>query len=86
MATALAEQMRMPDIETLHFEERLGLLVDREAAKRDNRRLSSRLRGAKFKHNAVLTQRKPAHASFATLLESERYECRTGDQALDSEA
>jgi hypothetical protein len=29
MATALAEQMKMPDIEELAFEERLGLLVDR---------------------------------------------------------
>ena len=43
MATALAEQMQMPDMEELTFEERLGLLVDREATERENRRLSSRL-------------------------------------------
>ena len=54
MATALAEQMQMPDIEELSFEERLGLLVDREATERDNRRLSSRLRRARLKHNAAL--------------------------------
>jgi DNA replication protein DnaC len=54
MATALAEQMQMPDIEELSFEERLGLLVDRETTERDNRRLSSRLRRAKLKHNAAL--------------------------------
>ena len=42
MATALAEQMRMPDIEELAFEERLGLLVDREITERENRRLTSR--------------------------------------------
>jgi DNA replication protein DnaC len=54
MATALAEQMQMPDIEELSFEERLGLLIDREATERDNRRLSSRLRRAKLKHNAAL--------------------------------
>lgn len=30
MARALAEQARLPDIETLTFEERLGLLLDRE--------------------------------------------------------
>jgi DNA replication protein DnaC len=54
MATALAEQMQMPDIEELSFEERLGLLVDRETTERDNRRLSSRLRRAKLKHAAAL--------------------------------
>lgn len=54
MATALAEQMQMPDMEELTFEERLGLLVDREATERENRRLSSRLRRAKLKHNAAL--------------------------------
>lgn len=54
MATALAEQMTMPDIEELAFEERLGFLVDREITERDNRRLSSRLRRARLKHNAAL--------------------------------
>jgi len=38
------------------------------------------------KHVPVLTQRKPAHGGFATLMESERYECKTGDPALDSNA
>jgi DNA replication protein DnaC len=54
MATALAEQSNMPDIEELAFEERLGLLVDRELTERENRRLTSRLRRAKLKHNAAL--------------------------------
>jgi DNA replication protein DnaC len=54
MANALAEQMQMPDIEELAFEERLGLLVDREATERENRRLTSRLRRAKLKHQAAL--------------------------------
>jgi DNA replication protein DnaC len=54
MAAALAEQMQMPDIEELAFEERLGLLVDREITERENRRLSSRLRRARLKHNAAL--------------------------------
>ncbi len=53
MATALAEQMQMPDIEELAFEERLGLLVDRKSTERENRRLSSRLRRAKLKHTAA---------------------------------
>lgn len=54
MAAALAEQMHMPDIDEMAFEERLGLLVDREATERDNRRLTSRLRRARLKHNAAL--------------------------------
>ncbi len=54
MAEALAEQMNMPDIDTLSFEERLGLLIDREVTARENRRLSSRLRRARLKHNAAL--------------------------------
>ncbi len=54
MASALAEQMNTPDIEELAFEERLGLLVDRELTERENRRLTSRLRRARLKHNAAL--------------------------------
>ena len=54
MAAALTEQMSVPDIDTLSFEERLGLLVDRELTERDNRRTSSRLRRARLKHNATL--------------------------------
>jgi DNA replication protein DnaC len=54
MTTALAEQLQMPDIEELSFDERLGLLVDRELTARDNRRLTSRLRRARLKHQAAL--------------------------------
>ena len=54
MVAALNEQATMPDIDELDFYERLGLLVDRESTERDNRRLSSRLRRAKLKHNAAL--------------------------------
>jgi DNA replication protein DnaC len=54
MTAALAEQLQMPDIEELSFDERLGLLVDRELTARDNRRLTSRLRRARFKHQAAL--------------------------------
>jgi DNA replication protein DnaC len=54
MAAALAEQLQMPDIEELAFEERLGLLIDREITERENRRLSSRLRRARLKHQAAL--------------------------------
>ncbi|MAV29742.1 MAG: AAA family ATPase [Cycloclasticus sp.] len=54
MAAALADQMAMPDIEELAFEERLGLLVDREITERENRRLTNRLRRARLRHNAAL--------------------------------
>ena len=54
MVAALNEQAAMPDIDELDFYERLGLLVDRESTERDNRRLTSRLRRAKLKHNAAL--------------------------------
>jgi DNA replication protein DnaC len=54
MAAALTEQMDMSDISDMSFEERLGLLVDREMTERENRRLSNRLRRARFKLNAAL--------------------------------
>jgi DNA replication protein DnaC len=54
MARSLEEQMQMPDIESLSFEERLGLLVDREAHDRENRWLKSRLKKARLKQNACI--------------------------------
>lgn len=54
MAAALTEQMDSSDISDMSFEERLGLLVDREMTERENRRLSNRLRRARFKLNAAL--------------------------------
>jgi len=54
MARAFTEQMALPDIEDLSFEERLGLLVDREATEREDRRLQTRLRQAKLKQNACI--------------------------------
>ena len=54
MYRALQEQMAMPDIDELAFEERLGLLVDREITERENRRLKTRLSKAKLRQNASL--------------------------------
>lgn len=53
MLKALREQQQMPDITQLGFEERLGLLVDRELTERQNSRLQSRLRQARLKHQAA---------------------------------
>ncbi|MDN0077786.1 IS21-like element helper ATPase IstB [Crenobacter sp. SG2303] len=52
MATAFAEQQRL-DLSHLSFEERLGLLVDREQTERDNRQLARRLKQAKLRQQAV---------------------------------
>ena len=54
MLNALQEQERIPDIRTMPFEERLGLMVDREMTERDNRRMQTRLRTAKLKQNSAL--------------------------------
>ena len=54
MAKALEDQRRQPDVAALSFEERLGLLVDREAIERENKRLVSRLKFAGLRQNAVV--------------------------------
>ena len=54
MAKALEEQRRQPDVAALAFEERLGLMVDREAIERENKRLVSRLKFAGLRQNAVV--------------------------------
>ncbi len=54
MAKALEEQRRSPDLDALSFEERLGLLVDREAAERDSKRLTARLKFAALRQNACV--------------------------------
>ena len=52
MAKALSEQMDLPESQALSFEERLGLLVDREMTVRSDRRLTTRLRQAKLRLSA----------------------------------
>jgi DNA replication protein DnaC len=54
MVNAFVEQSDSSDIDALSFEERLGLLVDREMTYRDSRRFSSRLRRARLRHNACI--------------------------------
>lgn len=54
MLKALQEQQHLPDIDSLSFEERLGLLVDREMTEREDRRLQTRLRKAQLKHQAAI--------------------------------
>jgi DNA replication protein DnaC len=54
MARAFEEQRRSPDLDALSFEERIGLLVDREAAERDTKRLTARLKFAALRQNACI--------------------------------
>jgi DNA replication protein DnaC len=54
MARAFEDQQRLPEIDSLSFEERLGLLVDREMTDRENRRLKTRLHLARLRQQAAL--------------------------------
>ena len=52
MHKAFCEQSRANELHALSFEERLGLLIDREITERANRALTARLRHAKLKQQA----------------------------------
>ena len=54
MAKALAEQLGSPETAALSFEERLGLIVDRELTERHSRQLTNRLRRARLRHPACI--------------------------------
>jgi DNA replication protein DnaC len=54
MAQALEEQMRMRDMESLAFEDRLALLLEREITVRDDRRLTRLLQIAKLRLPAAV--------------------------------
>src|SRR5262249_15903250 len=52
MVKALHEQLQQSDMNGLSFEERLGLLVDREQLERQNRQIQTRLRRSQLKQQA----------------------------------
>jgi DNA replication protein DnaC len=54
MYKALQEQLQLPETDALSFEERLGLLLEREVTERETRRLRSRLKQAKLRENAAI--------------------------------
>jgi DNA replication protein DnaC len=54
MLKAYQEQQEMSDCQALNFEERFGLLLDREATERANRRLTMRLRFARLRQQACV--------------------------------
>lgn len=72
MARAFEDQHRMPDITALSFEERLGLLVDREVTERQNRQVRLRLKKAHLRMTASLEDldyRSPRGVDKALILE-----------------
>lgn len=54
MALGLREQLESSQYTSLSFDERLGLLVDREVEVRDSRRLALRLKAAKLRQEATV--------------------------------
>lgn len=52
MAEALEQQLGDPELQSLSFEERMGLLIDRESTSRENRRMTRLLRLAKLREQA----------------------------------
>ena len=54
MYKALQEQLQMPETDTLSFEERLGLLLDREVCERETRSLRTRLKQARLRESAAI--------------------------------
>ena len=54
MARALTEQLETSEYQALNFEERLGMLVDRESQDRANRRLERNLKAAKLRLSACV--------------------------------
>src|ERR1051326_4672499 len=54
IAMGLREQLESTQYVNLSFEERLGVLVDREAEARDSRRLALRLKAAKLRQEATV--------------------------------
>jgi hypothetical protein len=54
MAKAFEEQRAAPDPAALSFEERVGIMADREAAERDTKRLTARLKFAALRQDACV--------------------------------
>lgn len=54
MAKAYAQLLKTPDSDSLTFDERLGLLIDRELTERENRRLTTRLKQARLRQSACV--------------------------------
>jgi DNA replication protein DnaC len=56
IVTALEQQMAQPALHQLSFEERIGLLIDREVLDRNNRRVTDLLRKAKLREPSACVE------------------------------
>jgi DNA replication protein DnaC len=54
MARAFQEQRSSPDLAALSFEERVGIMADREAAERDTKSMTARLKFASLRQDACV--------------------------------
>jgi len=54
MAKAFEEQRTSPDLAALSFEERVGIMADRESAERDTKRMTTRLKFAALRQDACV--------------------------------
>jgi HEAT repeat protein len=54
MAKAMEDQRRQPEIAALAFEDRLAMMIDREAIERENKRLTTRLKFACLRQSAIV--------------------------------
>src|SRR5688500_18433408 len=54
MINSLTQQMDQPNLQALSFEERIGLMVDREIMDRDNKRVKGLLKKAKLRQQACI--------------------------------
>ncbi len=54
MAQAYQEQLGVADVSSLSFDERLGLITDREELERENKKFTSRLTRAKLRESSCL--------------------------------
>jgi len=77
MAKAWDDQQQQPDADVLTFEQRLGLMIDREVTERENRRLITRLKFASLRQTAIVedidlrTPRGIERAFFAKLVDGD---------------
>src|SRR6266436_2083498 len=71
------DQQRQPDVTALTFEQRIGLMIDREATERENKRLAVRLKFAALRQTAIVedvdlrTPRGIDRAFFAKLVDGD---------------
>ena len=83
MAAALEEQQAVPDVQALAFEDRLALLLEREATLREDRRLTRLLRQAKLRLPATIEDLDSALRG-AWIAPSLGWPARTGSVAIRS--